>query len=68
MSKNGTLGHIGGALLLDARETREREIPKLSRFFAQFTDDRLGGTASRDLDVGVVRTEVEKSGKFPRER
>ncbi len=43
MSKNSTLGHIGGALLLDARETREREIPKLSRFFAQFTDDRLGG-------------------------
>jgi hypothetical protein len=43
MTKNGTLGHIGGALLLDARATREREIPKLGRFFAQFADDRLGG-------------------------
>jgi hypothetical protein len=43
MTRNGSLGHIGGALLLDARETREREIPKLGRFFAQFADDRLGG-------------------------
>ena len=43
MTAHGSLGHIGGALLLDARETREREIPKLGRFFAQFADDRLGG-------------------------
>lgn len=43
MTKNGTLGHIGGTLLLDARGTRERDIPKLGRFFAQFADDRLGG-------------------------
>jgi hypothetical protein len=43
MTTNGGLGHIGGTLLLDARSTREREIPKLGRFFAQFADDRLGG-------------------------
>lgn len=37
------VGHIGGALLLDARRTAEREIPMLARFFAQFIDDRLDG-------------------------
>lgn len=41
--RDGGPGHLGAALLLDARETVERHVPRLARFFAQFADDRLGG-------------------------
>ena len=61
------VGHIGGALLLDARHTAEREIPTLARFFAQFVNDRLDGGkhgfASVADRVHLVLTDPHESAR-----
>ncbi len=67
MMRASGVGHIGGALLLDARHTAEREIPTLARFFAQFVHDRLDGGkhdfASVAERVHLVLTDPHESAR-----